>query len=181
MEGNSENGRKRFLRPGLALLFADLGAVGAICIRPWYASHALAWFAAIATAIFVAQSADGVLSLRESFDDSSPLAFLRRLGLRPQLRLRTLPLIVAVAAILLGLGKWNEASHCCVACIVYAYGFPLRCVYVSYSGSSVSFDFLRLAADLAVGSALVVGIAMEAEHFGGRRWPLTPNGDNDVH
>jgi hypothetical protein len=102
-------------------------------------------------------------------------------GLRPQFRLRTLPLIVAVAAILLGLGKWNEASHCCVACIVYAYGFPLRCVYVSYSGSSVTFDFLRLAADLAVGSALVVGIAMEAEHFGGRRWPLTPNGDNHVH
>jgi hypothetical protein len=50
--------------------------------------------------------------------------------------------------------------------VYVVYGFRLRCVSVTHYGGIVAIDFLRLAADIAMGVSLVVGIALEK---GGKR------------
>ncbi len=168
MDQNADISRTQLLRPGLAMVIAVLGLIGAVCLAPWYVSHACAGFAAAATVIFIAQSVDKVLSGDKSVNASALLTF-PRVTIRVQFGLTTLLLIVTVAALFCGLSKYNRVYYPCnCSTDGYLYGFPFRCLNVPNNGS-MTIDFMWLAGDLAVGIALVVGVAMEVASFRGRR------------
>jgi hypothetical protein len=178
MEHNPTDSRRQLLRPGVAILFAVFGLVGAVFVRPWYVSHALAWFAAAAAVVFLAKSVDRVLSGARPANNGSCLASAGQPRFQARFGPRTLLVVVMVVAVLFVLGVWNEAPPDLIGeypqvVDISVYGFPFRCLRVEtfWSGRELSVDFLLLAADLAVGAALVVGIELEAEHRKRRHGP----------
>jgi hypothetical protein len=168
MNQNTDISRTQLLPPGLAIVIAVLGLIGAVSLVPWYVSYVCAGFSAVATVIFIAQSIDKLLSGEKSVNDSAPLTFPRS-TIRLRFSLTTLLLIEIVVSIFFGLSICSRVYYeCNCATDGYLYGCPFRCIDVPNNGRA-TLDFLWLAADVTAGIALVVGIDMEVERFRRRR------------
>ena len=163
MEHAPVNKRTQLLRPGLAIIIAAVGLMGTAVLGPWCGC-----LTAVATVILVAQSVDMFFARQASADGHAPSAAWKLPWLHFQFRLQTLLLTVTMAAVFLGLSRWNRLYYCNVAFDGYIYGFPFRCLNVPNFYHDPAIDFLSLAADIAIGVALVVGITLEARHFGSR-------------
>lgn len=168
MEEDRFKSRVRLLRPGLGIIIADLGLIGAVWLGPSTVSQACGFLALTASVVVVAQAVDAVMSRREPADDCDSAEPPHRRNLRVQFGLGTMLLAVAVAALFLGLGKWNEHYGEISGVPVYSYGFPFYCLHVWHFTGHVSVDSDWLAADVAVAVALGVGIHMEARSSRGR-------------
>lgn len=169
MEDTGVDTRVRLLRPGLAIILVVVGVSGAAHLGWWLLRWACGLLAGLAGVICFAQTVDGALSGREPGSECDRPKAQRPRRVPVRFGLSTLLLAVTVTGVFLGLSRWTRRYFCIVVYDGYVYGFPLRCVYVSNAGIAVGVDWGRLAADIAMGFLLVLGIAMEVESFRSRR------------
>jgi hypothetical protein len=147
------------------MIVAAVGLIGTAYLGLW-----CLWFAAVPTVILLAQLVDKFASLPAPFDDRVAPGSREVTKVRLQFGLRTLLIFVTVAAAFLGLSNWHVNHYCNCAFMVGYYGFPFGCLAVrDGSCDIVSVNIPYLAADVAIGVALALGIAMEAAYLGKRR------------
>jgi len=157
------NTRRQFVRPGLAIIFIVLGIDG------WAARLGLSYvfegIALVAMTILLGQSINVILSTPGSVNDASLSTLPERLGLRTGPGVPTVLAAVTVTAFLIVLSMCHLADPFFIAedpVHTDYYGFPLRCVW---TGGDVLIDFVRLAANIALGLALIFGVAIELENY----------------
>jgi hypothetical protein len=156
------------LRPGLGIVLAVLGVIGATCVEPWYLGEACKLLTLGAMVVLLAQVANAMMAGRALQADRAPRECLKRPFPRVQFGLGALLVAVTVTAIGLGLSIWNRRDFESFAGEVCFYGFAFECIVVPTYGSMKVY-YVWAAADLGLGVALATGLAMELEHVARRR------------